>query len=195
LVIEEAPNLHVQRLVAALRTSGFDVRLASNIVAMQWAKLVMNLNNAVSALSDVPTRELLLSKGYRAILAAIISEAIAVMRRAGVRPASLTGLPVALLPPLLRLPTWVVRTVARTQLKIDPEARSSMWEDLMKHRTTEVDDLNGHIVRLAESVGMQAPLNRRIVEVIHRVEQERRGSPRLGPEALWSLLTGPQAAT
>jgi 2-dehydropantoate 2-reductase len=184
LVIEASPDPRVQKLAVALSRSGFDVKLASDIRALQWGKLVMNLNNAVSALSGAPTRELLFSAGYRAILAAIVGEALRVMWRAGIRPRSLTGLPLGLVPYVLRLPTFLLRAVARTQLKIDPEARSSMWQDLSTGRPTEVDDLNGEIVRLAGSAGIEAPLNRRIVEVIHRHERRAAGSPRLPAGAL-----------
>jgi 2-dehydropantoate 2-reductase len=191
LVIEASSDGRVKNLVGALERGGFEVRLASDICALQWAKLLMNLNNAVSALSDVPTRDLLFLPGYRKIIGAILTEALRVMRRAGIHPASLTGLPVGWFPLVLRLPTPVLRAVARTQLKIDPEARSSMWEDLSKGRLTEVDHLNGEIVRLAQSCGAEAPLNRRIVEIVHAEEERKGGSPRLSAEELWTQLSGP----
>jgi 2-dehydropantoate 2-reductase len=118
-----------------------------------------------------------------------VAEALRVMRRAGVRPASLMGLPLRLVPSVLRLPTPLLRVVARTQLKIDADARSSMWEDLSKGRPTEVDDLNGEVVRLAESAGMQAPLNQRIVDVVHYHERRGGGSPGLEPDALAKELS------
>ena len=52
-------------------------------------------------------------------------------------------------PRILRLPDWLFRRVARRMLAIDPEARSSMWEDLDRRRRTEVDDLQGAILALA----------------------------------------------
>src|SRR5580700_270445 len=53
LVIEASPDPRVQQLAAALGTSGFETRITPDIQSLQWAKLLMNLNNAVSALSDV----------------------------------------------------------------------------------------------------------------------------------------------
>jgi 2-dehydropantoate 2-reductase len=189
LVIEASPDPRVEALAGALERSGFEVRLASDVRALQWGKLLMNLNNAVSALSGAPTRDLVFVAGYRRSVAAIVQEALGVMRRAGIRPSSLTGLPMSWFPFVLRLPTFLVRAVARTQLRIDPQARSSMWEDLSKNRPTEVDHLNGEIVRLAESCGMDAPLNRRIVEIVHEQEHRKAGSPRLSAEELWRQLT------
>ena len=55
-------------------------------------------------------------------------------------------------------------------MKIDPEARSSMWEDLQRGRRTEVDYLQGVITEIAERRGLDAPLSRRIVELIRKAE-------------------------
>ena len=63
-----------------------------------------------------------------------------------------------------------------------------MWEDLEKRRLTEVDYLNGEIVALAKKVGTTAPLNERIVALVHDVEARGEGSPKLSPEALWKAI-------
>ncbi|MGZ5968502.1 MAG: 2-dehydropantoate 2-reductase [Polyangiales bacterium] len=186
LVIEAHPR--VEGVVRALRSVGVESELAEDIRAVQWAKLVMNLNNAVSALSGAPTPALLFVPGYRRVLRALMAEAISVMRAAGIRPARLGPIPVTLFPHVLALPTPILRAVASAQLKIDPEARSSMYEDLSRRRLTEVDDLNGEIVRLAEKTGVPAPLHRRVVELVHEVERKGEGSPNLSPEALSRAL-------
>jgi 2-dehydropantoate 2-reductase len=194
LAIEASSDARVRAFANALEGAGFEVKLAPDIEALQWSKLIMNLNNAVSALSDVPTRDLLVHKGYRKIIAAIVAEALGVMRAAGIRPAKLTPLPVSWYPYMLSLPSFLVRPIVATQLKIDPEARSSMWEDLSKQRLTEVDYLNGEVVRLAGARGLDAPLNRRMVEIVHRCEREQSGSPRMSADDLWAELTKPPAS-
>jgi 2-dehydropantoate 2-reductase len=176
-------------LVRALAAAGLDVAVRADLAPDQWTKLVVNLNNAVSALSGAPTREIILSPGYRRVLAALIDEALAVLRAAKIRPARLRGMPVALMPKVLRLPTPLVRIVTASQIKVDPEARSSMWEDLQRGRATEVDYLNGEIVRLAERAGADARFNRRIVALVHEAEGAGKGSPQLGADTLWRRLT------
>ncbi len=188
LVVEEAPE--ATALVNTLTRAGFEAFATRDIVEMQWSKLVMNLNNAVSALSNAPTREIVLSRGYRRSLAAIMHEALAIMRAAGVRPKRIGPLPVAVFPLALGLPTALIRVAARAQLAIDPDARSSMWEDLARGRKTEVDFLNGEIVRLAESVGKRAPINARVVEIVHEIEARGGGSPAMSPDTLWAALHG-----
>jgi 2-dehydropantoate 2-reductase len=92
--------------------------------------------------------------------------------------------PPAAIPRILRLPTWLFRRVAKRMLAIDPEARSSMWEDLERRRPTEIDHLQGAILALAARTGVRAPLNARIVELIKAAEAARAGAPGLAPEEL-----------
>ena len=189
LVIERSADVRAYQLVTLLAAAGFDVELVTDIRPLQWSKLIMNLNNAVGALSDRPTPDLLFIEGYRRILRALMSEALDVLRAAKVRTVRLGPLPITLFPVVLRLPSPLLRLVAGAQVKIDPEARSSMWEDLSRGRPTEVDHLNGEIVRLAESCGASAPLNTRMVTLVHEAEKRAAGSPKLSPEALWAALT------
>lgn len=175
-------------LTAALRAGGIPVVERADLAPEQWTKLLVNLNNAVSALSDVSTATLLGDRGYRRVMAAVVEEGLAVVRAAGVRPARWNRLPLGFMPKILRLPNPVVRVVLGAQLKVDPAARSSMWQDLAARRPTEIDDLNGEIVHLAEAAGRDAPINRRVVEQIRAAEVAGRGSPGLGPVALAAAL-------
>jgi 2-dehydropantoate 2-reductase len=188
LIIEQSTHPHSSPLHDALCSAGFDVERIADMPSLQWSKLIINLNNAVSALSDRPTKELVLSAGYRKVLGAVVREALGVLRAAKIRPAKLGAIPIALFPIALGLPTPIVRLVARAQLKIDPEARSSMWEDLTSGRPTEIDWINGEVVKLAETCGARAPLNRRLVTIVHEAERAGKGSPKLSAEDLWSKL-------
>ncbi len=189
LVIEESSDARLPRLVEALGAAGIETEVTRDIRGQQWAKLLMNLNNAVSALTDAPTRDLVFEERYRRILAVLIGEALDVMQVAGVRPARLGAIPPTLLPRVLGLSTPVLKVVARAQLRIDPQARSSMWEDLVRGRRTEVDFLNGEIVKLAEQAGTDAPFNRSITALVHEAEQRpEKGSPRMSADALWDAI-------
>jgi 2-dehydropantoate 2-reductase len=82
------------------------------------------------------------------------------------------------------LPDALFQVVLGRTMKIDPEARSSMWEDLQRGRRTEIDYLQGVITEIAERRGLKAPLSRRIVELIRQAEREAKGSPGLTPEQI-----------
>jgi len=107
-----------------------------------------------------------------------------VLHEAGIRTANFHGVPLRVMAFILKLPTPIVRMVIRAQLRIDPEARTSMWTDLERGRPTEVDFLNGEIVRLADQHGIAAPINRRIAELVHEAERAGAGSPQMGAETL-----------
>ena len=106
--------------------AGLRLQLHADLAPVQWGKLLLNLNNPINALSGLPLRAQLLDRDYRVVLAALQSEALGVMKAAGIRPARLTPLPPALLVQVLRLPTWLFRRIAARMLKIDERARSSM---------------------------------------------------------------------
>ncbi len=93
-----------------------------------------------------------------------------------------------LAPHALSLPNWLFLRVAAAMVKIDPEARSSMWEDLERRRSTEIEYLNGEIIRLGEKHGVPTPVNRKIRELVRAAEGAQKGSPRLTAEALWTAV-------
>lgn len=141
-----------------------------DFAAVQWGKLLLNLNNPINALSDLPLKTQLSQRAYRRCLALLIDEALQALKAAGIQPAKVARVGPHVLPRLMRLPDMIFKRVAATMLRIDPEARSSMWEDLQAGRRTEVNYLNGAVVKLAESLGRDAPANRRIVGLIRTAE-------------------------
>ncbi|GGA50457.1 2-dehydropantoate 2-reductase [Dyella nitratireducens] len=158
-------------LLAAFGASGLTLQQRDDMQAVLWAKLLINLNNPLNALSGLPLREELAQHAWRQCLALLQREGLQVVKAAGIRPAQLTALPARWLPRVLSLPNAVFHRLASRMLAIDPLARSSMWDDLQAGRRTEVDYINGEIVVLAKSKGMRAPMNARIVALIREAEQ------------------------
>lgn len=146
--------------------AGLPLHLHDDMRGVQWAKLLLNLNNPVNALSGLPLREQLLTRGYRRALAALQGEALRVLAAARIAPARLTPLPPHWMPAMLRLPTPLFRLLAARMLRIDGRARSSMADDVALGRSTEIDALCGEVVRLAEGLAMAAPLNARISTLV-----------------------------
>lgn len=168
MVVEASPALEVwQKTFAAAH---LPLVMHADFAAVQWGKLLLNLNNPVNALSDLPLKTELSQRAYRRSLALLIEEALQVLRAAGIQPAKVGRVGPRMLPSLLRLPDLLFRRVAAAMLRMDPEARSSMWEDLQAGRRTEVDYLNGAVVKLAESCGRDAPVNRRMIALIRTAE-------------------------
>jgi len=166
----------------ALSVPSLVLRPTDDIEGVQWGKLLLNLNNALNALADLPLRRQLGLRPWRRLFADHIAEALAVIKAERIRPVSLSPIPLAWLPWLLRLPDPVFEALLGRTMKIDPEARSSMWEDLQRGRRTEVDYLQGVIMAIAARRGLHAPLSQRIIDLIRQAEREGRGSPGLTAE-------------
>ena len=121
---------------------------------------------------------------WRRLFADQMAEGLAALKAEGIAPVSSTPVPANWTPHLLRLPDAVFGVVLGRTMKIDPEARSSMWEDLQRGRATEIDYLQGVITEIADRHGLQVPLSRRIVALVKNAEHNARGSPGLTPEQI-----------
>jgi len=108
-----------------------------------------------------------------------MAEALGILQANNITPAKTTAAPPALIPHILRLPTPLFKRVAAKMLTIDPTARSSMWDDLMKRRVTEIDALQGVIIELASRSGRPSPLNSKASELIKKAEAASNGPPGL----------------
>jgi len=164
-----------ERIAPLFNAAGLATMLPPDIRAVQWGKLLLNLNNPVNALSDLPLRQELLDRDCRRVFAALQTEALRVMARAGITPAQVTAVSPTLLPHVLRLPNWLFTRLAKRMLQIDATARSSMWDDLEAGRVTEIDALSGAVVRLAAQHGIAAPLNARMCELLGGPRQRLTG--------------------
>jgi 2-dehydropantoate 2-reductase len=162
-------DLELRDWSVAFERARLPLTLHADLRAIQWGKLLLNLNNPVNALSGMSLRDELLVRGYRQCLAALIDEARGVLANAGIAPAAVGAVKPAMLATLLRLPTPLFRIIAARMLRIDPKARSSMADDLQLGRPTEIDALCGAVVELARERGIDAPLNRRLVELVKAV--------------------------
>ncbi|WP_329569621.1 2-dehydropantoate 2-reductase [Kitasatospora sp. NBC_01266] len=174
---------------AAAKAAGLPLVLRRDMAAVQAAKLLLNLNNAVNALSGRPLREQLGERAYRVCLARCQAEALAVFAAEGITPAQLGPVPATWTPRVLRLPDALFRRVAGASLRIDAQARSSMWEDLQRGRPTEIDSLQGEITALAARHGLPAAANARLIALVRDAEAAGPGAARrwTGAELLAQL--------
>ena len=162
-----------EAMLPLLAAAGLPTELSDDMRAVQWGKLLLNLNNPINALSGLPLREQLLQRDYRRVLAALQREALAALGAAGIEPTQVASAPPHALPHILGLPNWLFTRVAARMLRIDASARSSMWDDLQQGRVTEIDDLCGAVVRLAARNRVPAPCNAAIAQLVtaHRSGQ------------------------
>jgi 2-dehydropantoate 2-reductase len=192
LEVEDAAAL--EPFLIDFARAGLALGRQHDMLPVQWGKLLLNLNNAINALADLPLKAELAQRPYRRCLALAQEEALGLLKQAGIAPARLTPLPPRWVPALLRLPDALFSRLARRMLAIDPLARSSMADDLAAGRATEVDWINGEIVRLAERLGRRAPVNDRLCALVHEAERGAARSAWPGQALLRDLLAAGTAA-
>ncbi|MEA3066441.1 MAG: 2-dehydropantoate 2-reductase [Sphingomonadales bacterium] len=175
LLAEDVPPLRA--LAERIGDGPARLRLSPDMPAIAWGKLLINLNNAVNALSGRSLLEQLRERDYRRVVAASIVEALELLDAAGIKPAKIGPVPPKLLPHVIASPDFIFNNLFLRIQKIDARARSSMADDLKAGRPTEIAYLNGEVVKLAKRLGRKAPVNEAIVSLIQQAEA--------GVEHLW----------
>lgn len=153
------------RLLDRFRVAGLKVSGAEGDTAV-WGKLLINLANAICALTHSTFRDLFLNPDLRRIYVATLDEATAALDAARLP----WQLPLALPYPVYRwmllhggpLPWWF----AKLRNGVREGAYPSMVADLEAGRVTEVEQLNGEILRLGRSLGLPVPVNAGLVSEI-----------------------------
>jgi 2-dehydropantoate 2-reductase len=149
----------VRAIAGVFRSAGLAAEVVANVDDVVWQKLVHNaVVNPVSALTGMTCSELLEDDDLQALMRALCLEIAGVMRARG------TPLEDAEDP---------YRPVVRSQ-KALAKNRPSMWQDLVRGLRTEIDAMNGGVVEEARKLGMEAPLNWAVTQLVHSREREER---------------------
>jgi 2-dehydropantoate 2-reductase len=174
-------------LADAVKGGPASIALSDDMLALVWGKLLINLNNAVNALSGRTLIDQLGERDYRRVFAASMQEGLKLLDRADIKPAKIGPVAPAMLPHIVGAPDWLFKKFFLKSWKIDSNARSSMADDIAAKRKTEVDFLNGELVALAERLHADAPVNRAIVDLVRKAEK---GAKSLAPAALRKAALG-----
>jgi 2-dehydropantoate 2-reductase len=162
ICMTDRKNEKLAPLCAALVAAGFETHVSTDVESLVWSKLVINVGiNALTAITGQPNGWLLESEDTRAIMADLVAEAVAVARARGV---TLTHSD----------PLAVVYDVARKT----GANRSSMLQDFDRRRASEIDVMNGAIVREAAREGIPVPVNGTITRLVRALEKARAGDQR-----------------
>jgi len=137
-----------------LASAGIPVRISDNIDVELWTKLTMNCAyNAISALGHAPYGQMAAMPEVRDVMRDVVTEVARVGEAKGVR------LPDNIVDATLKLAEAMPMTV------------SSTAQDMLKGKRTEIDHLNGAVVRLGDALGIATPVNRALNALIKLREQ------------------------
>lgn len=154
-----------KRLLSCFNGSGMTVRHAKGESAV-WGKLLINLANAVCALTHTTFRDLLTQPDLRQIFVAVLDEAVSLLDQSGLPYKLPAPIPHRMYRQLLlrggAIPWWF----ARARNGLQDGSYPSMVSDIEAGRPTEVTQLNGEIVRLASDCGRSAPINAKLTALV-----------------------------
>ena len=141
-------------IVAAFAGAGVKVEISDNVMGALWAKLIVNCAyNALSAITQLPYGRLVQNAGVPAIMNDVVDECLALARASGVTvPGDMHE---------------TVRRIAQTM----PAQYSSTAQDLARKKRTEIEHLNGFVVRKGEALGVPTPVNRTLLALVQTLER------------------------
>lgn len=156
-------------LVGVMDAAGLRARLYTNGRAMKWSKMLTNLmGNATSAILDMPPSEIYANPDLVKLEIAMLREALAVMQALQIPVVDLPGTPVKGLVFLSSLPIRLSQPLWQQVLgKGRGKKMPSFHIDLESGRgKSEVEYLNGAVVRFGQKAGVPAPVNRCLTELL-----------------------------
>lgn len=186
-------NDAVVERVRAVLCKAVPTSVTPNIRGARWTKLIVNLNNALPALCDASFKELYRNRFLRSLAVGLMREGLAVAQRLGIRLESLPGTSVPLVRLVAYLPAALAGAVAaRKAAGIETRwpLKGSTWQSIARAKPTEIEYLNGEIVRLAKALQVPTPFNERVVALVQRVAAERR---HLGAREIEQAFRRPRA--
>lgn len=148
-------NKASKAIASAFGAAGVPVEISDNVAGALWAKLVVNCAyNALSAITQLPYGRLVQGSGVAAVMADVVDECIRVARASRVE-----------IPGDMHEAT---RRIARTM----PGQYSSTAQDLARGKKSEIDHLNGFVVRKGEALGVPTPVNRVLLALVKSLESK-----------------------
>jgi 2-dehydropantoate 2-reductase len=185
------PGRRLRRVVAVLRDA-LPTYITQHLRRTRWSKLISNLNNGLSAATGLPMSEIGRTETGRRLAVRVMKEGQRVASAAGIKldhalygltPSALRQAPEAALiavlqglitPAIGRLPEQagmrMLAAAGRSRLGRLP-IRGSTWQSLARGRPTEIEFLNGEIVREGQARGVPVPYNSAVLEAVRRLEQ------------------------
>jgi 2-dehydropantoate 2-reductase len=169
------PDGEVLRFAAVLGEA-FPVEPIGNFVGAQWTKLVVNQLNALPAITGLSVQEVIANRGLRRVMARSMQEAVRTGVARGIRFGSLQGLSDRNLRLFAGLPVVLAELLPlRFAARMGPVPNpGSTLQSLRRGQRTEIDHLNGAVVREAELAGSHAPVNAALTALVHEVEASGR---------------------
>ncbi len=154
------PSAASDELVEMFAAAGVPVQVSGNVAGALWAKLIINCAyNALSAITQMSYGRIVQGEGVTGAMRDVVDECLAVAQAEGVT-----------------VPADIWQAVERI-VQTMPAQLSSTAQDLARGKRSEIDHLNGYVVRRGEALGIATPVNR-VLHAVVRLLEERAAPPR-----------------
>ena len=148
------PQKTLQEIVELFGSAQVPVQISQNVMVELWSKLMINCAfNAISGLAQIQYEKLAALESVRITQAAVVKEVIAVALADGIHLSE----PVAL------------QAVAQISVTMGSQ-KSSTAQDMARSKHSEIDHLNGFIVRRGQALGVATPVNQALFALVKLVE-------------------------
>jgi len=149
-----------------------DLQVVRDFAGAQWSKLVVNQVNALPAITGLSVQQVVATPRLLRLLTASMRETVGIGLASKVRFASLSGLSHGLLRVFAVAPLWIGQALPRLMARRmgDVPNPGSTLQSIKRGQLTEIDYLNGAVLSAAAAIGLEAPVNARLVELVHEVE-------------------------
>jgi 2-dehydropantoate 2-reductase len=142
------------RIAQMFYSAGIETEVSPNIHAQVWGKLLVNAGiNALTALTGFRNGQLLDYPETARLMERLVFEAAEVAKRKGIHIEE---------DPIERV---------RKTVEVTRENRSSMGQDFDHRRKTEIDAINGAVVREAQPLGISVPFNQAVTDLVKAIEK------------------------
>ena len=170
--LQAQPNKHLADVKALLELMG-SVEIDKNFIGSRWSKLLINSAfSGMSAVLGCTFGEAAGNKASRRIVQAIIKECIDVCAAGNIRIEPVQGKDIVkLLDYKGRIKKAISFFIIPIAIRKHALLKASMLQDLENGKKTEVDAINGVVSSYGRKVGVPTPMNDKVVEIIHRIEE------------------------
>lgn len=151
----------------------FPTIVTEDIKGMKYLKIFVNANNCLPAILGMSMQEAFADVEISKISIAIWKEGLNIIHKLGINLVSLPDFPLERMIKLTCLPiSEAAEIFSRIMVNLSKEPLyGSILQSIKRGRASEIDYLNGEFVHLAEENGLDAALNKKLVEMVHSVEK------------------------
>lgn len=159
-------------IIAALLNKIIPTRIYNDISGAHWTKLLHNLNNSIQAVTGLPIQFVYNSPQVRILSIQLMKEGLSVLKFAGKKPISVPTISLFSMKFVEKMPLSIASIIVKMQMKSKGDSLfyCSTLQSIKRGKKTEIDYLNGEIVRLGKQLGVVTPYNSFILALVHEVE-------------------------